>query len=586
MGTRYVWGQQTKIQQVSYQSYYVEASESTGTVYYDIARQETFLLGSGKRFQQDDGSFSLTNTTRYLNKSGASFGAGQLKSAYGFVHYCSNWMSGPWTNPDSVYGNNTTKYYAEGPYQKEQYYYVQGSFINYISNKNQSQYPSNNESGSYWYVLQGSDSIDAKAVILPEIINDGSTIQIIITPSDQKKYSGTVSYQYQYKFDDNDWTNLGSITTLATQNIEVPIGVTSIQIRVKAQDDLGFISDTWVESEAQEVIVNQKPTTPGPIIVDNVYINQHLYVTISESIDPDGEVIGYTIERSIDGGAFTPVSSNTQDLVFSEIVNPEWGTVAYRAYSTDNEGLNSDYAISETIDVNPGWVIISGPQNDLGERAGPFNLDLMFDVSGVPDEEGIHVKCVMDNRYNIFDFSLNTKEIVRIYLNTKYLATGEHKLEILADKEEYMSVTANYTFKVPNIDIDLMANAIAEIPQNPEGRPIAWIGLAQCIYGPDGRDVIQMAGDGLKLSQGNYIGTGTSGQSAKNTIVTGFKAKIITLYKIDNSSSIVINMPASNTGTIQGITFESTDTEFSWYAGSANEQFNEEGVEYGYFILG
>lgn len=591
MGLRYVWGRYTAIPVQSYRTRYRQVTEEIGRMdfHFTLDDGQTYQIGSGYSFSEVTGSYYTTGNKTYTYDalSGARRGAGYILAASGAMYYGGNWMEHPSYKglyPGAVASWECTKYTSES-YRQAYTDYVKGSFIEYVSNAQQYYYPSNNDSGGYYYVLEGSDNVDPTAVTVPDNIDDGTAIQITVTPSTEKVYSGTISYTYQYRYNGGSWQTL-TTTTALTASLQVPKDTyQTLEVRVRAQDNLGFTSTTWVSSGVKNIIANQPPTAPG-ITVDNVYINQHLTVTLTPATDPDGTVTSYIIQRRIDGGQWNQVQSGTS-LTYTEVVDPDWGTIAYRAAAVDNEGLQGPWATSQTFDVNPGWVIISGPDSDLGSRPGPFVLEFEVEVVGNPDQDSIITKVMLDDRDLIVDVLLHDEDIVKIYFNTKYFAAGTHTVQVTASKEDYTSAMSVYRFYVPTLSPDPLAGAKVEVPQNAQGQPIAWLGLARCILGDDGRDVIQMCGDGLKLAQGSYSGTGTSGQSNPTPLTAGFQPKLAVILSADGATGVTILAPAEgSTATVGGLTVTFTATGLSYWASTPEAQFNTSGTVYSYYIVG
>ena len=378
-----------------------------------------------------------------------------------------------------------------------------------------------------------------------------------------------------------------STTTATTVSLAVPKDqYSTLEVRVRAQDDIGFTSNTWVSSGSKTIIANQPPTAPG-ISVENVYIGNTLTVTLTAATDPDGTVASYVIQRRIDGGAWTQVQSGTS-MTYSETVLDTWGTVAYRAAALDNESLQGPWATSQTFDVNPGWVIIEGPESDIGDKRRPFRFVFSVGVVGSPDEDDILTRVMLDDRYTVVDRTFHDADVVDIRLDIKYFAQGPHKLQITADKEGYTGAMSTYTFNVTNDEAEaLLAGANVAVAQNYLGKPIVYHGLARFVYGPDGRDVVQMCGDGLKLSHGSYTGTGTSGSGSPNTLTCGFRPKVATIAAADGSAVIRLAAPAEgNTATAGGVTATFADSSLSWYADSAAAQLNASSTGYIYEIIG
>ena len=584
MGARYVWNRYTAVQQQGYRTRYRQVRESNdGYINFtNINDGETLYIGNSFTFSEITGKYSISDYTRYdLEYGHYDLQTGYVTLTNGSMYY------GEWImNYGSVRLLSGGYKYTATTYQQAYIYYIQGSYLDQRSNASSGYYPYDDEDGGYYYVRQGSDQVDPTAVTVPDDIDDGTTIQISITPNTGKTFGGTISYTYQYRYDGGSWQTL-STTTATTVSLAVPKDqYSTLEVRVRAQDDMGFTSNTWVSSGSKTIIANQPPTAPG-ISVENVYIGNTLTVTLTAATDPDGTVASYVIQRRIDGGAWTQVQSGTS-MTYSETVLDTWGTVAYRAAALDNESLQGPWATSQTFDVNPGWVIIEGPESDIGDKRRPFRFVFSVGVVGSPDEDDILTRVMLDDRYTVVDRTFHDADVVDIRLDIKYFAQGPHKLQITADKEGYTGAMSTYTFNVTNDEAEaLLAGANVAVAQNYLGKPIVYHGLARFVYGPDGRDVVQMCGDGLKLSHGSYTGTGTSGSGSPNTLACGFRPKVTELYSLADGSVTALVSPAEgNSGSANGITFEVSDTGITWYAASAAVQGNESGKQYAYKIIG
>ena len=472
MGARFVWGRYTAVPVEEQVTMYKNISNSNyGTIRMEIPAGTRFQVGGNYSFSVWSGKYTLSSTTTYTSEEGYhpfEVKAGYVTTTGGKMYYSADWN----VNYEILVGINATEYSSQ-QYQTTLTQHIKGEFVDYISSdKENAYYDGYNSSSGYYYVYEGSDNIDPQAVTLPDPIDDGTTIQITVTPSTEKVYSGTVSYTYQYRYNSSwQWQTL-TTTTALTASLQVPKNTyQTLEVRVQAQDNLGFTSSSWVSSGVKNIIANQPPTAPG-ITVDNVYINQHLTVTLTPATDPDGTVASYIIQRRIDGGQWNQVQSGTS-LTYTEVVDPDWGTIAYRAAAVDDEGLQGPWATSQTFDVNPGWVIISGPDSDLGERPGPFVLEFEVEVVGNPDQDSIVTKVMLDDRDLIVDLLLHDEDIVRIYFNTKYFAAGTHTIQVTASKEDYTPAMSVFNVKIPALNVDLFQGAKVEVPQNSQGRPVA-----------------------------------------------------------------------------------------------------------------
>ena len=98
------------------------------------------------------------------------------------------------------------------------------------------------------------------------------------------------------------------------------------------------------------IITNQSPTAPASITASNVMGGQQATVTLGAASDPDGTVINYVYERSIDTGMWTQFAS-TASLSIIDQISDDWDTVRYRAKAVDDKGAEGPYATSQTYTV-------------------------------------------------------------------------------------------------------------------------------------------------------------------------------------------------------------------------------------------
>ena len=276
MSTRYVWGQYTRQTQtgtrVVYEETYETEQNSHNLFHFNMTDGQQYSIGSSYSFSTYSGSYSATNNRYYTydELSGNSRGAGYIVSTSGKMYYSPNWVEhasyrGLYTgyNVDG----NSYRIYSSTRSTETYTYYVQGSFITYLSSSSKNKYPSDDYSGSYWYTYQGSDNIDATSITLPETIEGGSSVTVTINPSNSIKYSGTITYTIQYKLNGGNWNTLISSTSTMT-SMSIPRGTETVQLRVQAKDNYGFTSSTYVESKTYEVKNGDPPTIQWDYYVD------------------------------------------------------------------------------------------------------------------------------------------------------------------------------------------------------------------------------------------------------------------------------------------------------------------------------
>ena len=347
-----------------------------------------------------------------------------------------------------------------------------------VSSASSGAYPTDGWRSPYWYVYQGADTIDPASVTIPASIQGGTSIDITVAPSTGKKYGGTVSYTYQYRLNGGAWQALSGPTTATTQQLTVPKGTASVQVQVRAQDNLGFTSSTWVASASVEVTNNQPPTAPGSINVTNVVSGQDATITLTAATDPDGSIASYIYQRSVDSGAWQQFAqANT--LTQTDTVSNSWGTVQYRACAVDNEGAQGPFATSTLYTVTSGLLVIGGPNPSLGELDRQFKLALNINVTGVPSLTDIDVQATLDGA-SIYTGQVDSGGVATIPVDARVLYTGAHTIRVTVSHDDYEPAMAEYTFTVPTVSMPDGGRALTG--QTPDGEPAFFYTTAQAVF--------------------------------------------------------------------------------------------------------
>ena len=545
------------------------------------------------------------NVIDQVNLSSDRFGVGGKRVAFsdnrsfpedpqGYYAYI--WGAGTlYIENGIVYASNPGDDSSEvtaGPYVRKKVQ-EKGSSLGYASSATDGAYPADGVSGNVWYTKQGSDNIDPSACSIPSTIMGGTQIQITVTPGTGKVYEGTVSYLYQVKLGDADWTTIAT-TTATSKNYTVPYGTTTFQVRVRAQDNLGFTSTDYVTSSSVTVINNQPPTAPGSIEVTNVVHGQQATITITAATDPDGTVESYIYERSVDGSAFTQIA-NVNALSQTDQVSADWGTVAYRVCAVDDDGDSGPYVTSETTTVNSGWIIISGPAADMGDKPAPFNFTFTPNVTGQTGVTDISVVVTLDGE-EIYNDTPDAGQEVSIPIDTRLMRAGEHTIQVAASKEDFLEASGSYEFNIPAIT--LPDGGIAEMLQNPEGKVIFPYTLARLVIGKDGKDlnriIEDILGSAVKVETGTYVGTGTYGSGSPNVLYCDSTPMLLLIVAESTRFSLAINtfvggsydfgVSSSDAGD-KKITMNWGDNSVSWYGDTEAYQMNSNGNRYTYFLL-
>lgn len=603
MSTRYVW-ERYKIsytyEEKSSLGRITSISSTTGTAYSSYTQSAS----TGKYSGTGSSKSIYTNSTVNANQYPYLFISSEPGVMYvGDYPGLCNWVSDSYRRDIQLFtvGNvsdsiGIDKYWYEAVPEK-------GSLQGYVSSKSSSVYPQDGVSGSYWYDYRGSDNIDPTACSIPSTIMGGTAINITVTPGSGKVYEGTVQYEYQVKLGTGNWTTIAT-TSATSYSYTVPYGTTTMQTRVRAKDNIGFTSADYFTSSSVTVINNKLPTAPGSIEVTNVFQGQQATITITAATDPDGTVESYIYERSVDGSMFTQIA-NVNALSQTDQVSADWGTVAYRACAVDNDGYTGPYVTSETTTVNSGWIIISGPTSDMGDKPAPFNFIFTPNVTSQTGVTDISVVVTLDGE-EIYNDTPDAGQEVSIYIDTRLMITGKHTIQILATKEDFLEANGTYTFNIPSIA--LPDGGIAEMLQNSKGEAVFPYTLARLVIGKDGKDLNELL-EGLlksaaKIQTGTYTGTGTAGSSNPNSLTFNFEPKLVFIYSVQTQledttqhirhafyvygGQMMITDSYQGTGGSNRVTINGNT--MSWYNNNASAnaalQLNTSGAQYAYGAIG
>lgn len=258
MGTRYVWEQNS----VGW------GEDKTSGTYADIyvgsSSSSNRLAKIGYNVEPVSGNeqyFRFVGSTGYLAEgyyTGSEAKVAETVNGTSFlVYYDSGGKSGFWYarnyNGSSfrlvlLSGQDSDAEPVGQQFYRVKAIKIKGDFLKNLSNSSSSHYPTNGVSGNYWYTYVGSDNIDPISISYPtEEISPGTAITVKISPSTSKKYGGTVSYLYQYSVDGGStWNNSGGSTTSTSKSITIPTNAKQFRVRVRAEDNLGFTSTTYV----------------------------------------------------------------------------------------------------------------------------------------------------------------------------------------------------------------------------------------------------------------------------------------------------------------------------------------------------
>ena len=227
-----------------------------------------------------------------------------------------------------------------------------GSKLDSVSSNVNNTYPNNNQSGSYWYVYKGSDSIDPTAINYPSTIKGGQAIILTATESSSNTYGGTIIYTYEVQLDGGSWTSIGDSTAL-TLSYTVPKGTTTFAARVKAKDNMGFTSTTYATGNQVTVINNTAPTISGSDKDLGSFSYQPPYIEYNVNDADKNEVtVNITLDSTNIFNKVVPLGI-TQFIVFTDWSSMTKGQHTVKITANDGQGGTAirTYTFTKLIDV-------------------------------------------------------------------------------------------------------------------------------------------------------------------------------------------------------------------------------------------
>ena len=224
------------------------------------------------------------------------------------------------------------------------------------------------------------------SISVPSSIMGGTNISISWAKSSDAE-SNLAGYKVERSTNGgSSWSQIYQGTATSTTN-NVAFGTTSVMYRVKAYDTEGLESG-WRTSSQVTVVNNNAPSAPPSIAVPNdVKGGSTLVISWTAASDSDGNLSGYILERSTDGGsAYTQVYKGNA-LTYTDTITKGWSTVMYRVKAYDIYNAQSGYTTStkRTVGNNTTPTITTSSAANLGTKSSGFTISYSVDDKDAGD---------------------------------------------------------------------------------------------------------------------------------------------------------------------------------------------------------
>lgn len=218
------------------------------------------------------------------------------------------------------------------------------------------------------------------SISVPSSIMGGTNISISWAASSDAE-SNLAGYKVERSTNGgSSWSQIYQGTATSTTN-NVAFGTTSVMYRVKAYDTEGLESG-WRTSSQVTVVNNNAPSAPPSIAVPNdVKGGSTLVISWTAASDSDGNLSGYILERSTDGGGTYTQVYKGNALTYTDTITKGWSTVMYRVKAYDSYDAQSGYTTStkRTVDNNTAPTITTSSAANLGTKSSGFTISYSVD---------------------------------------------------------------------------------------------------------------------------------------------------------------------------------------------------------------
>ena len=284
------------------------------------------------------------------------------------------------------------------------------------------------------------------SISVPSSIMGGTNISISWAKSSDAE-SNLAGYKVERSTNGgSSWSQIYQGTATSTTN-NVAFGTTSVMYRVKAYDTEGLESG-WRTSSQVTVVNNNAPSAPPSIAVPNdVKGGSTLVISWTAASDSDGNLSGYILERSTDGGSSYTQVYKGNALTYTDTITKGWSTVMYRVKAYDSYNAQSGYTTStkRTVDNNTAPTITTSSAANLGTKSSGFTISYSVD-----DEDEVDTLTVTEkvDRTTKRTYTATRKTTNSFAVTGEYfqkITNGSHTMTVTVTDGK-ATVTKTFTF--------------------------------------------------------------------------------------------------------------------------------------------
>lgn len=284
------------------------------------------------------------------------------------------------------------------------------------------------------------------SISVPSSIMGGTNISISWAKSSDAE-SNLAGYKVERSTNGGSWwSQIYQGTATSTTN-NVAFGTTSVMYRVKAYDTDGLESG-WRTSSQVTVVNNNAPSAPPSIAVPkDVKGGSTLVISWTAASDSDGNLSGYILERSTDGGASYTQVYRGSALTYTDTITKGWSTVMYRVKAYDSYDAQSGYTTStkRTVDNNTAPTITTSSAANLGTKSNGFTISYSVD-----DEDAVDTLTVTEkvDRTTKRTYTATRKTTNSFAVTGEYfqkITNGSHTMTVTVTDGK-ATVTKTFTF--------------------------------------------------------------------------------------------------------------------------------------------